>query len=188
MQKFGKDKELAKALLAGDKRELRQFLKAHRPRIHSFILRYAKSLDEADEILQETLLSALDSLPLYSGKATLYTWFCAIAKHEVSDFYRKKRIKSVLFSHFPKVKTIASEALGPEEILEKKELSEKVKRTLSSLGEGYKTVLRLKYQEGKSVAQIGQELGESVKAVESRLFRARQAFIKVYANENGKHQ
>lgn len=183
-QKFKRDKELVERILQGDKKLLRRTLKEYRPRIFRFVARWVESPEDAEEILQETLLSAVDSLPLYSAKSRLFTWLCAIARHEISDFYRKRKIKSVLFSRFPRIKTFASQALGPEEVLEKKELGRKIKRTLASLGEGYEVVLRLKYIEGKSVAQIARELGESAKAVESRLFRARQAFIKLYIKEN----
>lgn len=177
------DKELVDKILAGYEKLLRRFVKEYRPRLFSFIHRFVDNPEDAEEVVQETLISSLYSLPLYSARSKLFTWMCSIARHEISDFYRKKRIKSVLFSHFPQAKIIADAALGPEEILTKKEFEEKIKLCFSRLSEGYREVLRLKYIEGRSVNAIAKTLGESVKAVESRLFRARQAFIGVWVDE-----
>jgi RNA polymerase sigma factor (sigma-70 family) len=61
-----------------------------------------------------------------------------------------------------------------------------VKIALNSLSEGYRQVLRLKYIEGLSVAQIATRLDLSLKAVESRLSRARLAFREVWDEETQK--
>lgn len=138
--------------------------------------------DEADiaEIFQETMLAAWESRARFQHQSSFFTWLCGIAKHEIADFYRKKKIKTILFSRFPWLESLASQALGPEQALLKKELSAKVWRVMSRLSEGYQQVLRLKYYHGLSVAEIAQQLNETVKAVESRLFRARKAFAEVF--------
>jgi len=71
---------------------------------------------------------------------------------------------------------IISEALSPEEILLENELRREVKKKLSVLSEGYSKILRLKYYQGLSVREIAQKLGTTVKAIESKLSRAREAF------------
>lgn len=177
------DKQLVNKILAGDEELLHRFLQEYRPRLLFFIKRYVEDPQDAEEIVQDALVSVLDSLPLYSARSKLFTWACSIARHEISDFYRKKRVKSVLFSRFPAAKTLADAALGPEEILTRKEFEAKIKRCFSRLSEGYGEVLRLKYIEGRSVEEISKSLGESFKTVESRLFRARQAFIGVWVDE-----
>jgi RNA polymerase sigma factor (sigma-70 family) len=62
--------------------------------------------------------------------------------------------------------------------LEKEELKKEVKKVLAALAEGYGEILRLKYIEGLSMAQIAAKVKISVKAVESKLSRARGAFRK----------
>ena len=134
--------------------------------------------------MQDTFISAFDSLPLFSGKSSLFTWFCAIAKHEVADFYRKKKIKTILFSHLPILEELAGRALGPEQELMEAEVKKRIEIVFKKLSEGYQQILRLKYVEGYSMAQIAKELGMTFKAVESKLFRARVAFQKEYVKEN----
>lgn len=152
----------------------------YQSRLRKFIGQKVANPADVEEILQESLIAAVDCLPLYSGKSTLFTWICGIARHEIADYYRKKKIKTFLFSRLPWLKDLTNGALGPEQILLRKELQRKVFKTFKSLSEGYAEVLRLKYYQGLTVAQIAEKLNETAKAIESRLTRARQAFAQVY--------
>ena len=148
----------------------------YQSRLKKYISQKVGDENDVDELLQETLISATDSLPTFSGNSLLFTWLCGIANHEIADFYRKRKIKAFLFSHFPFLEEIISEALSPEEILLENELRREVKKKLSVLSEGYSKILRLKYYQGLSVREIAQKLGTTVKAIESKLSRAREAF------------
>lgn len=146
----------------------------------NFIRQRVDDEEEAREILEETLATAWESRRNFSGRSAFFTWLCGIARHEIADFYRKKRLKNLLFSHLPWLEDLATQALGPEQELLKKELIQNVRNTLNNLDKGYQEVLRLKYYQGLTVAQIAQKLNETVKTIESRLFRARQAFAKAF--------
>lgn len=178
------EQKLINKILAGDKNAAGELYKKYSGRLLNFILLKIDNSCDAEEILQDTFISALDSLPLFSGKSSFFTWLCGIAKHEVVDFYRKKKIKTILFSHLPILEELAGRALGPEEKLMEAEIKKRIKNVFKGLSEGYQQILRLKYVEGYSVAQIAKELGMTFKAVESKLFRARIAFQKEYAKEN----
>ena len=153
----------------------------YQARLRKFIARKIENSQDVEEILQESLISAVDCLPLYSHKSSFFTWLCGIARHEIADFYRKKKIKTFLFSRLPWLEDLASEALGPEQEFLKKEFEQKTRKALAGLSEGYREVLRLKYYQGLSVAEIAKKLHETEKTIESRLFRARAAFAKAFA-------
>ncbi|MFZ5366552.1 MAG: RNA polymerase sigma factor [Patescibacteria group bacterium] len=169
-------KKLIKQVLGGDEEAtclLCNFLTA---RLKKLIFRKIDNPCDAEEVLQDTLISILDSLPLFRGKSSFLTWSLSIARHEIVDYYRKKKIKAILFSHLPFLEDLASIALGPQELLLKKELTQEIKKVLEKVSEGYRKILRLKYIEGCSVAEIAREMDLSPKAIESRLTRAREAF------------
>jgi RNA polymerase sigma-70 factor (ECF subfamily) len=147
-----------------------------RKKLKGYIARKVDDERDIEEILQETLIAAVESWPSFRGQSAFLTWLGGIANHEIADFYRKKKIKSFLFSRFPFLESLVSEALGPEEELLKAELRGEVKEVLGHLSEGYSQVLRLKYYQGLSMKEIAQKLDLTVKAVESRLSRAREAF------------
>lgn len=153
---------------------------ADEDKLLNFIRQRVADEEEAKEIFGETLMVAWESRASFAGRSAHFTWLCGIARHEIADFYRKKRLKTLLFSHLPWLEDLATQALGPEQALLKKELSGQVRVTLANLDEKYQQVLRLKYYQGLTVVQIAQRLNETVKTVESRLFRARKAFAKAF--------
>ncbi len=139
---------------------------------------------DVEEIVQDTLISAMDSLPTFKGKSSEFTWLCAIARHEIGDFYRRKKIKQIVFSKLPWLKELVDEALGPELAFQELETKTRILKTFKNISEGYHQILRLKYIEGLSMKQIAHKLNLTVKAVESRLTRARLAFQLEYDKED----
>lgn len=165
----------------------RDFLdKETQVKLKKYISQKVGDENDIEEILQETLISASQSLPTFSGQSSFFTWLCGIANHEIADFYRKKRIKTFLFSHFPFLEEIVSQALGPEEELLEKEMRKEVKKVLDRMSEGYSLILRLKYYQSLSMEEIAKKLGVTAKAVESRLSRAREAFRIEWRTQNSR--
>lgn len=161
----------------------KDWIKRYSSQLLKFIERFTENKEDAQDIFQETLIAAIESLPFYKRKSSFFTWLCGIARHEIIDYYRKKRIKAILFSRLPWLEKLAKEALGPEEEIIEKELKEKINTVLKNLSEGYQVILRLKYIEGRSMAEIAEKLRLTIKAVESRLSRARLAFRQAWKRE-----
>jgi len=157
--------------------------KAYRKKLTIMVKNKVGDRWAAEEIVQDTLISAIDSLPMFKRKSSLFTWLGGIAKHEIADYYRKKKIKEVVFSKLPFLKELVSEALGPELKYQEMETKRKIRESLKKLSEGKSQILRLKYIEGLTMKQIAGKLNITVKAVESRLTRARLAFQQCYAEE-----
>lgn len=172
--------ELIKKVIAGDQAAIKKLYQKYQPRLLNFILLKVRRREDAEEILQEIMISTLDSLPLFKGKCSLYTFICSIAKHEIADFYRKKKIKTFVFSRLPQLESLVSQAFSPERVLEEREFKKEILKTLKSLTEGYSKILRLKYIDDLSYKEIAKKLKKSAKAVESKLARARNAFTKAY--------
>lgn len=179
-----KEKKLIEQILKNNKKAINRFYKIYSSRLLNYILTRIDNPKDGEEILQDTFVAGLDSLPTFKFRSSLYTWLCSISRHEIADFYRRKKIKTLIFSQFPFLEKIVDRALGPQLAMEEKELKDKIGRTLHSLSEGYCRILRLKYIEGQSLAQIAQKMGKSVKAAESKLTRARIAFRKEYVRQN----
>lgn len=175
------DKKIVFQILAGNKRALRYFYNAYKPRLYSFIK--SKIADEADaeEILQDTLLATIEALRDFSFRSRLFTFIFSIANHKVIDFYRRKKIKTVVFSRLPDVEPLVSTLFGPEESLDEELLKQKIKLAFGSITPKYRQILKLKYIYGFSVTEIAEKLSISFKSAESQLFRARQAFALAYS-------
>jgi len=152
-------------------------------RVFGYVIKKIDDEGVAEELTNDIMLAAINSLPNFSGKCSEWSWVCSIAKHKVIDYYRKKKLKTILFSVSPVFEEVADRALSPERDYLKNELKNEIKETFGILSEGYGKVLRLKYIEGFRVEQIAKRLKTSVKTIESRLFRARKQFAKKWKYE-----
>lgn len=177
-----KDTVLVKKLLGGNEEALKEWVREYEPRLWRFVVKKMKQ-EDAQEVVQDTLLAALDSLPVFSGRSSLFSWMCGIARHEIGDFYRKKRLKTIAFSKFAGLEQLVGEMSGPEQRLDRKELVGRIKAAMGRISSLQRDLLRLKYIEGKSVIEMARELKISFKAAESGLFRARRAFILAFNEE-----
>src|SRR3989344_5019653 len=170
------DRKVVSGILSGDERSLNRFYKFYYPSLYTFISRKLASPEDVEEILQDTLFNALDALRDFEFKSSLFTFLCSIAKHKIIDFYRRKKIKKIVFSSFEDIEPLLVELFGPEEALNVQILKEKIKETLEKLSPSYSLILKLKYVQGYSVLEIAKLLSVSFKSAESQLFRARKAF------------
>jgi len=144
--------------------------------IKAFIGRKIDDEGVIEEIANDVLWAAHRNRVNFAGKSAEFSWICGIAKHKIIDYYRKKKIKTVLFSINPMFEEIADEALSPERDVLKNELKQEIKETMTEISEGYAKILRLKYVQGLKVNVIATILNLSIKAVEGQLKRARVKF------------
>jgi len=185
--KLIEEKKLINRILKGDKFALYFFYQTYHSKLLSFIKKRVKDKSDAEELLQDVFLSGLESLRDFSQKSSLYTYLCAIAKYKIIDYYRKKKITQLFFSHFPALAKLVSKVLSPDDKLIEKELKSEIFQTLKKLKPIYQKIILLKYQEEKTIAQIAKILKISLKSTESLLFRARKKFAKLYVqNKNSK--
>jgi RNA polymerase sigma-70 factor (ECF subfamily) len=154
--------------------------------IRSFIARKIGDEGVVEELTNDVLLAAFNSLPNFNHKCSEFSFVCSIAKHRVIDYYRKKKIKTILFSANPIFEEIADKSLSPERDVLKNELKEEIGRTLKDLKKGYGRILRLKYIGGWKTQKIAEMMKISVKAVESRLIRARRQFQSAWTYDRKK--
>jgi RNA polymerase sigma-70 factor (ECF subfamily) len=170
-----KERVLHKRLLAGHKRAFLRFYRQTYGRLLRWVEQRVREREDAEEIVHDTYLSFLDSLPLYRRESSLSTFLYSIARHEIADYWRKRYAKKMILT-VPFADQVYSERLYSASAL-----GVVIERVLARLSCEQAKILLLKYEEGRSVKEIARELGVSVKAAESRLFRARKAFQLAYA-------
>lgn len=171
---------IVKRILAGDERALRVFYKSFSHPLARYISQKIGNREDAEEVLQDTLLGAIESFRDFQFRATLFTFLCSIANHKVIDYYRKKRLKTVLFSQLPQVESILARLLDPASEFDDELLRGNIQSTFEKLRPAYERILKLKYVHGYSVEEIARKLSISFKSAESKLFRARRAFVMLY--------
>lgn len=174
------DKEIVKRIIKKDERVLLYFYNQHHKGLNRFIYTQIGKKDVAEELTQDVFMDCIERLRSFRGESKLKTYLYTIARHKVIDYYKKKKLKSILFSALPFhfIENIMSVFI--DDGIEQRELSGKIERTIHALPNDYQVILRLKYIDGIKVQEIARKLTLSFKATESLLFRARKAFIQSF--------
>ena len=170
-------------ILQGNDEAVILFYSEYSPKIFSYLKRKLPREEDAQEVLQDVFLDALDALAVFEEKSSIQTWLYRIAHNKIADYYRKRKIKSLLFSQLPFLQIIAEEITQPEFQFEKNKIKNTIELTLHKLSAKYRDILKRHYEDNIPIKQIALEMNLSHKATESLLYRARQDFIKKYAKE-----
>lgn len=171
---------LIQRIKQGDKQAIREFYGMYAPSIGRFLGRKLPQ-EEAKEILNDVFFDAIDELPFLKNTDNIKAWLYRIAHNKTVDYYRKKKIKSVLLSEIPFLQIAAKEIQQPEFQFEKNKLRERIEQTLEKLSDKYREILRLHYEDGMKIKQIAAVLGMTPKATESLLYRARMKFVQEFS-------
>jgi RNA polymerase sigma-70 factor (ECF subfamily) len=175
------------AILAGDRDAAEGFFRRHLGGLYEFVhYRVGGNRSVAEDLVQDTFLTALERLNAFDGRSNLHTWLTGIAKNKIRAHRRRLRpvrMEDLLEEADPEIEAILlavdREPL-PEGVLEREETKELVGATLSSLPPDYRDALVQKYVEELSTAEIAARAGKNEKAAESTLHRARLAFGRVF--------
>jgi len=168
------EQQLLALLKKGEATAVAHWYQQFNPQLQAYLRQKLDNDKDVEEIAQEVFMNCLHHLPLFRGGSSIFTWMVSIARHEVADYYRKKYAKKAL-QYLP-----LGEVLLKQEIHNASETSEKVKQVLATMKKESGELLMKKYVDRQQVKKIALELGRTVKAVESDLFRARLEFRQLY--------
>jgi RNA polymerase sigma-70 factor (ECF subfamily) len=172
--RVGNERRLRAAVLAGDESAWRTWYDAAATGLRAYVhWRCGGMADLADEVVQDTWLTAVRRVRAFRPEqGPLAGWLCGIAANLVRNRLRARSRRG------------AGTAEACQRIAEKRavsgETAEQVARALAELPPHYEAVLRVKYLDGLTVQAIAEQRGDTPKAVESLLTRARQAFREAY--------
>lgn len=168
-------------LAAGHDAALNELMERHGEKLFHYLVRSLQNEDDAADLAQETFVKVYQSRTRFDPSQKFSTWLYAIASNLVRDRYRWR-------SRHPQVSLDAeSDATGhsfrdslpgggpsPNESVQVEERAEAVRVAVAALPEELRLPLLLAEYEERSHAEIGEILGCSAKAVETRIYRARQ--------------
>ena len=143
------------------------------PSIRRFASRMCRNKADADDVLQDALLSIATHLDSFEGRSSLPSWAFTIARTACSR--RRRGKKNEPADGEGSLDVHAAEAPDPEDHAASVEMSELVAQALARLPDDYREVLLLRDAEGLTAPEAALALGVSVDALKSRLHRARGA-------------
>jgi RNA polymerase sigma-70 factor, ECF subfamily len=166
----------------GEPQAVSDFYKQYSGKINNYLVKHLPTSEDAQELTNDVFLESIDSMHMLSKDDNLQAWLFRIAHNKMVDYYRKRKIKSMLLSQIPYLEIIANEISQPEFQYEKDRIRDKIEQAILKLSPNHQKILRLHYEENMPVKDIAPIFNLSFKATESLLYRARKQFQIAYGS------
>lgn len=170
------DVEAMKRLAAGDDLALMGIMERWKDKVAAFLYRMTGRHEVAGDLAQETFVRLYQSRTRYQPRAAFSTYLFHIAANLARNHARwRSRHPSVsLEDCADSVQQLPGSSPAPDEAACDAETLARVENALASLPPDLREALHLFTYEEMSHAEIGAILGCTAKAVETRIYRARQ--------------
>lgn len=176
-----RDRTDMERLAAGHEPALNELMNRHAPKLFNYLLRCLQSEEDAADAAQETFVRVYQHRARFDLHQKFSTWLYTIATNLVKDRYRYR-------TRHPQVSLDAESDItgkdfreslpggtpSPVEAVEATERAETVRRAVAALPDELRIPLILAEYEERSHTEIGEVLRCTPKAVETRIYRARQ--------------
>ena len=164
---------------AGDPGAFRSLVEAHQDMIHRLCLQWLQCQDDAREACQDTFLKAWQALPAWQPRGKLSSWLYQIAVNQCRDRAKSKsfRQRRATVAFCSLTSAPACPQPSPDVAAARNGDMEKLQRGLARLPEASRIPLILCAIEGLSYQEAATVLSCSPRALEGRLYRARQLLL-----------
>jgi RNA polymerase sigma-70 factor (ECF subfamily) len=180
MADVDQDRRLLERIRAGDMTACDDCIRAHSPGIYRLALRLMRDQSEAEDVVQETFLSAFRGIDRFDGRSGLGTWLYRIAFNAAMMRLRRRRPDVVPVEgtdeqegDLPVPEALVDWCLLPEQELVNAEARAEMERAIGELPAKLRAVFVLRELEELSTSETAEALGLSEQAVKTRLHRAR---------------
>ncbi len=163
--------------------EFQAIYKEYFPRIVRYLTRVLNDKDLAEDFTQEVFIRVNENLNTFEGRSKLSTWIYKIATNIANDYFKssvfQKAKKQALASEFleenqeVKYDWATDKNEISDQIMEKKEMNNCIRRYVQEISENYRTVFVLSEYEGLKNQEIADILSLTLDNVKIRLYRAR---------------
>lgn len=173
---------LVAALKAGDPHAFAEMVERYSATVYNLALRLMNNPQEAEEVLQETFISAFRGLERFEGRSQLSTWLYRIAYNAALMRLRRRKLTTTSIDE-PLVNEEGEElprqlvdwGARPDQIVLNDELRRTLDAAVATLPPTLRSVFVLRDIEGLSTAETAETLGLTETNVKVRLHRARLA-------------
>lgn len=177
------ESDLVRGLKAGDAAAYRELLEQHSANVYGVAYKLLGDEQEAEDVLQETFLSAFEAIGGFEGRSRLSTWLYRIA-YNASLMRLRKRSRMTSFSldaappgeevDRPHVsRHLVDWSSAPAEQLLTDEARAMMDQAIAELPETLRSTFVLRDIQGLSGAETAEVLGITVATAKTRLHRAR---------------
>jgi RNA polymerase sigma-70 factor (ECF subfamily) len=128
---------------------------------------------EAEDVVQDTFVTAWQDLPTLENLASVRSWLITIVTHKSIDRLRSSRDQDTIDNH-----DVADPADGPAETATATSLDDALSRVLSTLPEDQRRCWVLREVAGYSYQEIADQVDLPVSTVRGLLVRSRKTLVR----------
>jgi RNA polymerase sigma-70 factor (ECF subfamily) len=185
--------DLVSAAKNGDQRAFVELHRRYRPSLKRRIRRIVRNLEDTEDVLQDTMMSAFRHLAGFRGKCSFRTWITTIATNNSLMLLRKRRNHpetgfGLITAEGKEVEILQlSDPLpNPEQVYAKRQASQRVAQAVRMLPPGFRMVVERYHQDEVRLADAAHAIGITEAAAKSRLLRARDALRRHFNNDRSR--
>ena len=160
----------------GDEGAFAELMREYYPYVYTIVIGIVNNPHDAEEVVQDTFLSAYRGLTQLEDTTKFKSWLAEIARNCVRQWLRKQRGKTVSLDEVNE--EILQTEDSPHERLVRQEQRELIRRTMETLPQKDRDIARAFYLEGASYNELTSTHGLSDKAISFRLSRAKRQLSK----------
>jgi RNA polymerase sigma-70 factor (ECF subfamily) len=167
------DAEVVARVLAGDTDAFGILVDRYQDEFAAFAKYMLGSMDEAADVMQESLVRAYKSLRRCRDRANFKGWLFRIVSNQCRTQLNRRKARRT--EPLEDVGAVLQAEHDPGMDAEHAELRRRVHEALQELPTDQREALVLRYVEGLGVQEMAEIIGASVSAVKMRLLRGREA-------------
>ncbi|QDA60781.1 RNA polymerase sigma factor [Hymenobacter jejuensis] len=168
----------------GDRRAQAEIYKRYSKAMFNASLRITGDYAEAEDVLQESFLSAFRELHSYKGDSSFGSWLKRIVINKSINCLRNRRLQLVPLAEQHDGVAISDETFGGPDAEEISWRADVLRRCVQELPDGYRVVLSLYLLEGYDHAEIADILNITESTSKSQYSRARKKLLEL-ARQHG---
>ena len=167
---------LISSIRAGDASAFTAVVERYQGRIARYLRRLVGESATAEDLTQETFLSAYKAIRRTGSELALAPWLYQIATNHARMYFRRRKL--IRFLPFLEVARSGGAPPAADDTLAEQDV---VRRALARLPEEYSAPLLLHMVEGFKHHEVGAILGITAEAARKRVSRGSEMFRKAYA-------
>jgi RNA polymerase sigma-70 factor, ECF subfamily len=171
---------------------LEDAISRYSPTLFRVALRRLRNIEDAEDAVQDALLSAYKHIDQFEGRSQLSTWLTTIVSNVALmklRRYSRQEMLSLDQDQFSEGAALARELKdarpNPEKICAQAEMDEKLRRALDQLSPKQRSAIQMCDLDGFSVREAAHALGISTNTLKSRVSRARGSLGVLLRDVNG---
>ena len=175
-----REQDSIRRVQAGEKELFYQLVKPYERRIYAAAFAVLRNEAEAEDAAQEAMLKALTHIRQFRAEARFSTWLTQITVNEA--LMRRRKAHSEIMEPIGErqeedgtytPRDFADWREIPSEVLERKEIRQKLASAVAGLAAKYREVFMLRDVQHLSIEETAEALGITQASVKTRLLRAR---------------